>query len=324
MIKIGTIGTGSIVDLFIESSKKVEEVKIELIYSRSLQKAQEFATKHGVSHYCDSLEELFNSSLVDTIYIASPNSLHYPQAKQALEAKKNVILEKPVCATTKQYHELMDIAKEHGVYIVEAITNLHCANMQSMKQHLSSLGPIKIVSANFSQYSSRYDQYKQQIVTNVFDPKMEGGALVDINIYNIYVCVNLFGTPLTYQYIANKGFNGIDTSGVVILRYPNFVATLIGAKDCTAPNVMSIQGEDGSFIIDQGSSGRCAHVSHMVKNQVVQEFNQDPYHMKYEIQDFAQAFNEHNDELIHQWNTYTLTVLDILENCKKMAMLESH
>lgn len=318
-MKFATIGTGMIVDLFVESAKNVKNVSCELIYSRSLEKAHEFAQKHGVTRYVNDLDELVNDPIIDTVYIASPNALHFMQAKKALEAKKHVILEKPVCASVKEYEILMQIAKANGVFIVEAITNAHCASMLYMKDNLAKLGNIKCILANFSQYSSRYDLYKQGQVTNVFDPKMEGGALVDIGIYNIYVCVHLFGKPLSYQYIANIGFNGIDTSGCLILQYPSFFASLTGAKDCSAPNVFTIEGDEASFIIDEGSAGRCKHVSLYQKGKIVDEYRQSEIHMEYEISDFSKAFEKRSESLINQWNQETLDVLEIMENARKQS-----
>lgn len=318
-MKFATIGSGMIVDLFIQSAHNVENVRCDLVYSRSLVKACEFAQKHGVARFVDDLDALVNDSIIDTVYIASPNSLHFMQAKMALEAKKNVILEKPVCASVKEYETLMQIAKAHGVYIVEAITNAHCASMQYMKDNLAKLGNVKCILANFSQYSSRYDLYKQGQVTNVFDPKMEGGALVDIGVYNLYVCVHLFGKPLSYQYIANIGFNGIDTSGCLILQYPSFFACLTGAKDCSAPNVFTIEGDEASFIIDEGSAGRCKHVSLYQKGKIVDEYRQSDIHMEYEISDFSKAFEKRSESLINQWNQETLDVLEIMENARKQS-----
>lgn len=318
-MKVGTIGSGMIVDLFIDSAKTVEGVSVDFVYSRTMDRAKEFADKHHIDHYCDSIDDLVNSDLIDTVYIASPNALHYHQAYQSLMAKKNVILEKPVTATVKEYKELMQVAKENGVYIVEAITNAHCASMKYLANHLHKIGNVKCVTANFSQYSSRYDKYKEGIVTNVFDLKMEGGALVDIGIYNLYVCMHLFKKPVDMHYFANIGFNGIDTSGALILQYPSFFASLVAAKDCFAPNTFTIQGDEGTMIIDEGSAGRCHHVSLWHKGNMVDEFRQSDVHMGYEINDFKCAFETKDEASIDAWNQESLDVLEIMESARRKA-----
>lgn len=75
--------------------------------------------------------------------------------------------------------------------------------MTFIKEHLDQLGDIKIVECNYSQYSSRYDAFKRGDIAPAFNPKMGGGALRDLNIYNIHFVVGLFGRPKTVQYLAN-------------------------------------------------------------------------------------------------------------------------
>ena len=315
-MRIGTIGSGSIVDLFIKSAQLVDSKSVAMVYSRSEEKAKAFAAKHGITNYTDDLTTLFNSDLIDTIYIASPNSLHYPQALEALQHKKHVILEKPVAAKVSQYQHLMEAAKENGVLIMEAITSMHSYNLKWLKSNMEKLGPIKIINANFSQYSSKYDAYLAGEVPNVFNPKMEGGALVDINIYNLYLMIELFGEPQSFQYLTNLGPNGIDTSGVLVMGYDGFKAVLVGAKDCAAPYGFTIEGEKATAIIDGGSSGRMHHIAITSKNQIIAESTQDDYHMRYEIEDFKAAIDSNDQTIVDQWNKRTLLVLSYLEKAR--------
>jgi predicted dehydrogenase len=82
-------------------------------------------------------------------------------------------------------------------------------------------------------------------VLPAFDPKLSGGALYDINIYNLNFVIGLFGTPKEVHYMANIGFNGIDTSGVLTLKYDGFAAVCVGAKDSVSPSLLTIQGTQG-------------------------------------------------------------------------------
>ena len=77
---------------------------------------------------------------------------------------------------------------------------------------------------------------------------------MDLNIYNIYFVVGLFGDPKAVHYYPNRHANGIDTSGILILEYPNFVCQCTAAKDCTAHNSAQIIGTEGSILIEPGSS----------------------------------------------------------------------
>ena len=91
-MKIGTIGSGVIVDGFIQSAVLVDGVEFIASYSRTLSKAQEFSDRYEMKYAYDNLEEMFNNSEIDTIYIASPNSLPYSQALEAIDHNKNVIV----------------------------------------------------------------------------------------------------------------------------------------------------------------------------------------------------------------------------------------
>ena len=119
-----------------------------------------------------------------------------------------------------------------------------------MRRDLPKLGKIRMMLANYSQYSSRYDSYLAGEVSHTFDLEYLGGALRDINVYNIHYAVALFGIPEAVRYYPNHGFNGIDTSGTLVMEYDGFSAVCTGAKDSDSPCFVSIQGEKGYMRID--------------------------------------------------------------------------
>ena len=248
MMNVATIGSGVIVDRMIEAMRMDGRYNLYCVYSRTEERAKEFAEKHGVcTHYTD-MEEMLNDENVDIVYVASPNSLHYPQCKMALEHKKHVINEKPFTPTLKECNDLFEIAQKNGVYIFEAITNIHLPNYKIIKDNLLKCGEIKMVQCNFSQYSSKYQKYKDHIHTNAFDPAFNGGALMDINVYNLHFVTGIFGKPDDIHYFKNTGYNGIDTSGIVIMQYPDFIATCTGAKDCSSPYTVYLQYMEVIFL----------------------------------------------------------------------------
>ena len=128
-------------------------------------------------------------------YIGLINSAHYPYAKQALLAGKNVILEKPFTGFYEETKDLEKIANDKKLFIFEAITVLHNEVFYEMKKNLNKLGNIRMALCNYSQYSSRYNAYLEGDITHSFDPAYYGGSLYDINVYNIHYCVGLFGEP---------------------------------------------------------------------------------------------------------------------------------
>ena len=95
MIYLATIGSGSIVDLFLDAVEKTEGICCTAVYSRTEERAKEFAKKHGAGSWYSDLDAMLNDKTIDFIYVASPNSLHYDYVKRALTAGKHVICEKP-------------------------------------------------------------------------------------------------------------------------------------------------------------------------------------------------------------------------------------
>lgn len=318
-MKLATIGSGSIVDLMFKSIEDIDGIEPVAVYSRTMDKAQAFAQKHNVAKAYDDLDAMLGDDQIDTVYIASPNALHYPQAKKALEAGKNVILEKPFTPSRKQAEELFALAEQNGVMIFEAITNIHTPNFGLLKDNLGMAGEIREGVLNFSQYSSRYKKYMDHIVENAFDPKMDGGALMDINIYNIHLALGLFGKPERVVYMPVLGWNGIDTSGVLILQYPHMNITCIGSKDSSANYLATLQGELGTFSIVNGSTGRMTDVfftppkREMEQQEDLQISVDQGLHMTYEFMDFLTALNENNKEMYEACKAQTLMAADILD-----------
>lgn len=326
-MRVGTIGSGVIVDRMIDAMKQTKDVEVVAVYSRTKEKAEAYAKKHQIKKSYHDLEEMFQDNNIDTIYVASPNSLHFEQSKKALQAGKHVICEKPFTPTLKEAEELFHIAKEKNVYIFEAITTIHLPNYQIVKDHLKDVGNIRLVQCNFSQFSSRYDQYKSHQVTNVFDPAFNGGALMDINVYCLHFVTGLFGSPLSSQYIANKGFNGIDTSGVVLMRYPDMLAICTGAKDSSSPNHVYIQGDQGTIRVFGSSCGVCSDVEFIPpkkdmigKKDVSQALDigvDQIMHMTYECAEFERIMRLQDMKAYEKLCDQTKLVVSILEECSK-------
>ena len=110
-----------------------------------------------------------------------------------------------------------------------------------------------MVDLNFSQYSSRYDKFKNGIILPAFDYKMAGGALMDLGIYNINFVVGLFGEAKKVIYYPNIK-RKVDTSGLLVLDYGKFKVNSINAKDCKAPLNVCIQGDKAHIKSCESSS----------------------------------------------------------------------
>ena len=186
-IKLGTIGSGFIVHYILKGVKATEGICLEAVYSRTEEKGRELAGKYGAKKVYTDLDALLSDKEVNFIYVASPNNMHYEQARAALLQGKNVICEKPMCPRKVEAEELIALAEERGLLLIDATPTAFLPNLSIIKEKLPEIGRVRLVMSCYSQYSSRYDQLLAGNVTNVFSPEFAGGCLQDINYYNLYL-----------------------------------------------------------------------------------------------------------------------------------------
>lgn len=274
-MKLALLGTGMIVKEVLPVLKEIDGIDLVAILStpRSIETARELAEIYDLNQATSNYQEILDNPNVDTIYVGLPNHLHYDYAKQALLAGKHVICEKPFTLKASEFEDLVAIAEQRKLFLLEAITNQYLGNFAYIKDNVDKLGDIKIVECNYSQYSSRYDAFKHGEIAPAFNPEMGGGALRDLNIYNIHLIVGLFGKPKTVQYLANVERN-VDTSGILIMDYGNFKAVAIGAKDCGAEIKSTIQGNKGSIAV-LGPTNAMPEVSMTLNGQETEVVNQN-------------------------------------------------
>ncbi|WP_300122765.1 Gfo/Idh/MocA family protein [uncultured Enterococcus sp.] len=321
-MKLAVLGTGKIVQEFLPMIQQVSDVELVALLStpRSLDKAKEMQSNYPIQEVYIDYETLLANDTIDTVYVALPNHLHYQYTKAALLQGKNVICEKPFTLNAQQLQELIQIATEKQLILLEAITNQYLKNFLQIKKDLAKLGKIKIVECNYSQYSSRYDAFKEGKILPAFDPQKGGGALMDINIYNIHFVVGLFGKPEKVQYLANIERN-IDTSGILILDYGDFKAVCIGAKDSTANIRSVIQGTDGSIEV-LGATNEMPRYERRSKTEAEDvNVNLDKHRMYQEFEKFTEVIAQKNWDFASEKLNHSLTVMQVVDQALESANL---
>lgn len=287
-MKLGILGSGMIVgDLLTTIDRMNIDYLAILGTERSKERVENMAAEYGIQKIYYDYDALLADENLDTIYVALPNFLHYPFSRKALLADKNVIVEKPAVTSYDEFTDLKNLANERGKILIEAMTVHYMPAYLSIRADLSKLGEIKIVSVNYSQYSSRYDAFKAGEILPAFDPAKAGGALMDINVYNLHFVIGLFGAPKSFSYSANIE-RGIDTSGVMVLDYGNFKAVCIGAKDCQAPTNSTIQGDKGNILVQVPTN----RVSEYRLNGELKNFADGTHRMVYEFQTFSDIIDK--------------------------------
>ena len=317
MINVAILGTGKIISEAIGAFQASKKFHVANIWARehSRDKAAALAEKFHVDKFTTDLDDIADDPLIDFVYVGLINAVHHEYAKKFLVAGKNVIVEKPFTTSAAQAKELIDIALSKRLYLFEAVTTLHLPNFFAIRDMLPKLGEIKLVTCNYSQYSSRYDAYKSnRVVAPAFDPKLFGGALADINIYNLNLVVGLFGLPKKISYAANRGFNGVDTSGIVTLEYETFLAQCIGAKDSNARSFFSIQGDCG-YIYSACPPNELNSFELVIRGETAKNFslNKFSHRMIHEFIDFAEIFERGDYSAVQRGLKVSLDVMTVVD-----------
>ena len=338
-MKLAYIGAGKIVTEALYASDVLPQIEKSAIFELEAfrDRAEAFKEQYNIKEVYTDYDLLLEQSEADTVYIGLINSCHYEYSKKALLAGKNVILEKPFTMLYDEAEELKTLAEERGLFLMEAITVLHNPVFGEMQAQLEKLGRIRTVMANYSQFSSRYDAYLAGDVEPVFDLKRYGGALGDLNVYNIHYCAGLFGRPEKVVYFPNRGYNGTDTSGLLVLQYDGFSCVVSGAKDSDGPCFVSVQGELGYMRMDGKPNladnlatvyvePGCTETVMDAAGAKVRKSESDVYmaperyhRMTQEFEDFARIIDEKDYEEAGRLLKETLDVVWILEEGRKSA-----
>lgn len=249
-MKYGTIGTSWITDSFIQGASLVDGMELAAVYSRNLETGKAFSKKYGNKAVFTDLEQMAKGDLIDSVYIASPNVLHYEQSRIFLESGKHVLCEKPITVTSSQIKELVDLAKHKNLVYLEAIMMFHLPARKVLQDLLRKIGNITTARFDFSRISSEYKSYLEGGLPNIFNPRLATGCLMDLGIYCIYPAIDFFGVPK--KIFATAGFlnTGADGYGNSIFVYKDKQVNLSYSKVGNSQLGSEIIGDKGTILIN--------------------------------------------------------------------------
>ena len=317
-VKLAVIGSGVIVHSVLGNVKRTDGITLEAVYSRTKEKAETLACEYGAGKTYTDMKALLSDDDINTIYIATPNLLHYGQAKTALLAGKNVICEKPIVPTFAQAQELKDIAESKRLFLFQAAPATFLPNFRILRRELERIGRVRLVMSNYSQYSSRYDNVLKGEKPNIFNPEYAGGALMDINFYNVLLNVALFGEPESVKYYPNIYPGLADTSGVFIMRYSDFVSENAGAKDTWGVNFFMIEGEKGYIYADESNGLKSIRTVTRTSDDTFNE-QPDSDRWRYEVEEITRLMLSDDYAAAGAMLDAALNTVKVIENARREA-----
>ena len=311
---LGVVGSGNIAGKVLSVLKSINiEAYALCCTERSLGSAREMCEAYNIpSIQCD-YDKFLNNEQMDTVYIATPHSLHYPMAQKALKAGKNIIVEKPISIRYEETIELEKHAKNRGLFVFEAISTPYLPMYGKMKEIVNELGEIKMAQCNFSQISTQYDNFKKGIIHHFFDSRNAGGALMDLGVYNYHYVVGLFGMPRSITYQANIE-KAVDTSGVAILDYGSFKAVCIATKDSDGLSGCTIQGTKG-WVYQENPANNCGTITvHMRGSNETQVYTAEKINrLEPEFRRYLQEIDDGDTSFCYKMFEQSLGVSKLLD-----------
>ena len=251
MVNIGIIGTGRIANDFCLAFKSLSMQNQKLIHqivavsSRNLLTAQQFAKQHAISSSFGSYQDMLKESRVDVVYVATPTSQHYEHVKLVLENNKSVLCEKTFTLNFKQGEELVKLARERGLFLMEANWMPFFPIFRRMIDLVNSdtIGRVKYVEANLG------FQNNHQVNTGIIDPNLGGGALLACGIYPLSLACLVFNSfPTTVQALSSQFVNGVDETVLCQLQFEmDQVASISTSIGVNLSSEATIHGTKGKI-----------------------------------------------------------------------------
>lgn len=239
----GIIGCGRMAGLFAESLRIVEDAHLLAVASRTERKAKQFGEKFGVERRYGSYEELAFDKDVDVVYIATPHNLHRDNAMLCIENNKSVLCEKPFTVNAAQAAEVIQKAREKGVFLMEAMWTRFLPVVKKVRELIAQeiIGEIRMLKADFGY---RIDWLPEHRALN---PKLAGGALLDVGIYPVSFASLVFNSiPQTIRTTAHIGKTGVDEQSAYTFIYKNgAIALMSSAVRTFIPSDAYILGSGG-------------------------------------------------------------------------------
>ena len=281
-IKIGIISTGWMAQKMAITLRSMKGVEMYAVASRNLQKAKEFAERLNFTRFFGSYEAMLDDDSVDLVYIATPHSEHYDNARLCLQKGKPVLCEKAFTANARQAEELLNLSKEKNVFIAEAIWTRYMPFSKTINEVLASgiIGEPRMLSANLG-YSIAHKERLQQ-------PALAGGALLDIGVYPLNFAAMVFGTDI--KEIASsciKSDTGVDAQNSITLIFNDGkMAVLHSTIFAKTDRKGIISGEKGHLIVENINNPQ--HLTVVTGNdEVIARYDCPPQISGYEYQVYA-------------------------------------
>jgi predicted dehydrogenase len=243
-IRWGIIGTGDIAKKFATGLSVLSDSELVAVASRARKTADVFGELFHVENRHENYQSLAHDPDVDVVYVSTPHSLHKENTLMCLRAGKPVLCEKPFAINAKEATEMVRLARERKLFLMEAMWTRFFPLMARVSEIIgaNTIGEVRMLMADFGYRSEDQNLW-------VFDPNFGGGGLLDVGIYPLSFSHQLFGVPKQITTLSHL-HAGVDEQSAVILGYEGGrIAVLASAIRTETPQVAYLLGTKGRIYI---------------------------------------------------------------------------
>ena len=256
------VGPGAIAKKFAEAINAMPGTYLHAVCGRDLDRARNFANDCSgngrIPFATTDLQALLTDERIDGIYVATPHSHHADVVRRCLNAGKPILCEKPLVPNLALAQELVSLAHERQVFLMEALWTRFLPIYAVVGDWLKTqkIGKIHAIQSSFC-FSCDYDANSR-----LFDPALAGGSLLDIGVYNLAItrwvlemALGACPEPISLKADGVLAPTGVDQRVTGTFIFPEGVSSqFICAFDSTASNGMHIIGELGSISLPRDFS----------------------------------------------------------------------
>ncbi|QTE29728.1 Gfo/Idh/MocA family protein [Pengzhenrongella sicca] len=246
-IRWGILGAGNIAGSFADAVNSHTRSPLVAVGSRNRDRVERFATAHGIPTTHQGYRGLVEDPQVDAVYVATPHSEHRAHALLAIAAGKHVLVEKSFMRNAGEAEEVFAAAKAAGVFVMEAMWTRFLPHVAALRQVIAAgeIGEIVNLSADHGQW------FAPDPASRLFDPKLAGGALLDLGVYPVSFAHDFLGVPEAVSAVGALTDTGVDGQVSMVLSYAAGVqATLSTTLWSKTPTTASISGTEGHIAIE--------------------------------------------------------------------------
>lgn len=238
----GILATGTVARKFAHGLRATRDMSIAVVASRAIERAEAFAREFGVPRAFGNYQEAVEAGGVDAFYVATPPSTHRAEALRCLRAGVPVLVEKPFAVTATEAREVVEVAREEGIFCMEAMWTHFLPLVRHLKSLLEggAIGTVRMVAGSFCGAEAFSPD------NHLFSAELGGGALLDRGVYPLSLAHHLFGPPVAVQSDAVTGASNVDDQVAILLRYADGAqAVFYASLQTAAPNDFHIMGSAG-------------------------------------------------------------------------------